>query len=204
MFSAVAIATLISVCTPWAEPRLLAALVMAGSEGQANLVIDSAGERHVGKSKAEAMRHIAGYKSNDELFIGLTQIPRTRLLQFGVPPEQALDACSNLQIGYQIFMNAYDQAAKVEKSPWKTTALAYSIYRDQRAAVDSPFATKATQYLMTAPAVAPAGMNDPLRHQILALWSANLASIHSARYATPRLSPLTESAAISAWARQQI
>ena len=150
------------------------------------------------------MGHIAQYKSSDQLFIGITQIPRTRLLQFGLPPEQALDPCSNLQIGYQLFLYAHEQASKIEKSPWKTTALAYSIYRDQRAAVDSPFATKATQYLMTAPVVAPAGMNDPLRHQILAIWSASLASDQGARYATPRLSPLAESAAISAWARRQI
>jgi hypothetical protein len=108
-----------------------------------------------------------------------------------------------LEVGYHLLTMAYEHAQKVEKSPWKTASVAYSYYRNKQVLVDTPFARKATDHLMKAPIVQPAPMGSPLRHSIMAEWSAGLASRQASLTRTPMLSALTESEALSQWARRQ-
>lgn len=203
MLSPLVLATWISICTPWAEPRLLVALVMAGSGGEAFMVSDAAGQNFIGKTQAETSLHLRELKPSDELYIGLTQIPVSKLTTLGLHAETALDICSNLEIGYHLLTEAHMLAGNKEKSPWKRISAAYSIYRTGKAAIDSPFGRKATDYLMQAATLAPAPMNSPLRHALMSEWSSGLATRQANRYSTPQLSPLVESAAISSWARAQ-
>lgn len=203
MLSPLALATWISICTPWAEPRLLSALVVAGSGGVPFVITEASGQNFVAKSQAELTTRYRQLKPEGEVFIGLTQIPASRLIALGLHPEDAMDVCMNLEIGYHLFTIAHEQARKVEKSPWKTVSVAYSIFRTGQVVVDSPFGRKATDHLMSGANVSPAPMNSPVRHGILAEWSSAIATRQAARYSYPRLSPLLESAAIVEWARKQ-
>lgn len=201
MLSPIAVATWISICTPWGEPRLLAALVTAGSGGQPYMISNANETLFVGKSSADAIRYFRQLKPSGEVYLGLAQVPLSKLKTMGIHPETALETCGNLEIAYHLFNAAHEQAEKSEKSPWKTTSVAYSIYRNGQIMVDSPFGKKATDYLMKSEFVQPASINSLLRHSILAEWSAGLASRHASRHTEPKLAPLLESTAIVAWAR---
>ena len=203
MLSPLALATWISVCTPWAEPRLLTALVVAGSGGDAFMITDGSEQPYIGNSQAEAVQHFRRLKPEGELFIGLTQIPTSKLIALGLHPETALDTCSNLEIGYFLLTQAHKQASTVEKTPWKTVSVAYSIFRSGKVMIETPFARKATEYLMSGATVSPAPSTSPLRHGILQEWSAGLATRHAARYSAPRFAPLTESAMLADWSRKR-
>ena len=201
MLSPIAVATWISICTPWAEPRLLAALVTAGSGGHPFMVSTGEDQAYVGKSQAEAIRYFRQLKPTGEVYLGLTQVPLSKLTALGIHPETALETCGNLEIGYHLLNTAHEQAANSEKSPWKTASVAYSIYRTGRVVVDSPFGKKATDYLMKAEITHPASINSMLRHSIMAEWSSGLAARQASRHTQPRLAPLLESTAIVEWAR---
>lgn len=203
MLSPVAIATWISLCVPWAEPRLAAALVEAGSGGQPFLITEASGQPFAAKTYAEAVRYIRQLKPAGEVYLGLAQVPLSSLTRMGLSAEHGLDNCGSLELGYAMFLEAYEQAGKVEKSPWKTISVAYSIYRTRQKTVDTPFGKKATDFLMNAPVVAPAPTGSPLRHGILAEWSAGLASLQSIQHPGGNLSLLTESEAIVRWARSR-
>ncbi len=212
MLSPIALSTWIAFCIPWAEPRLAAALVTAGSAGEPYLVAGTNDEKFVGKTPAESVRYIRKRKSDaadtnkpapTTLYIGLTQIPSFALQELGIDPEIALDKCSNLEIGYSIFLAAYSHAQTVEKSPWKTTSVAYNFYRNRQNVIDTPYAKRATDYLMQGTIVYPAGMNDPIYHSVAAEWSAGLAARHGMRVQQPGPSLLAESNEISQWARKK-
>lgn len=203
MLSPVALATWISFCTPWAEPRLLSALVAAGSEGEPFLVADAGGTTRVGRTLAEGIGHWRALQPKGEAYVGLTQIPVSRLASLGIHPETALDICANLEIGYHLLTSSYEMATKVEKSPWKTISVTYAIYRTNQPSIDSPYARKATDHLMKARPAAPAPLGSPLRHAIMAEWSAGLAMRQAARHQAPLPSPLTEASRIAVWARGQ-
>lgn len=201
MLSPIAVATWISICTPWAEPRLLAALVAAGSGGEPYLISSATAPLFVGASYADVIRHFRQMKPSGEVYLGLAQIPLSKLKALGIHPETALETCGNLEIGYHLLNSAHEQAEKSEKSPWKTVSVAYSIYRSGQIIVDSPFGKKATDYLMKSEFAQPAPINSLLRHGIMAEWSAGLASRQAGRHTEPKLTPLLESTAIAAWAR---
>lgn len=212
MLSPVALSTWIAFCVPWAEPRLAAALVAAGSAGEPYLVVDANDQKFVGKTPSESVRFIrkrtakptdTAKTAADTLYIGLTQIPSFALRELGIDPEIALDKCSNLEIGYSIFLAAYSHAQTVEKSPWKTTSVAYNFFRNRQSVIDTPYAKRATDYLMQGTVVSPAGMNDPIYHAVVAEWSAGLAARHAMRIQQPGPSLLAESSEITQWARKK-
>jgi len=203
MLSPVAIATWISFCIPWAEPRLTAALIEAGSGGEQYLVTQSTGESFTGKNYAAALRHFRQTKPAGEVYLGLAQVPLSALYRLGLSVEYALDTCGSLEVGYALFLNAYEQARKSEKSPWKTISVAYSYYRTRQLVIDTPFAKKATEILMKGQSVSPLPTGSPLRHQIVAEWSAGLTSRQNSQAKGSSLSLMNESEAISHWARSQ-
>lgn len=167
------------------------------------MVTDASEPSFIGKKQADATLHLRNLKPTGDVYIGLTQIPVSKLTALGLNAENALDICSNLEIGYYLLTEAHAQASKIEKSPWKTASVAYSIYRTGKASIDSPYGRKATDHLMQAATVAPAPLNSPLRHALMSQWSSGLATRQGGLYSFPRLSPLVESNAISSWARAQ-
>jgi hypothetical protein len=166
------------------------------------MISDASGQPFVGNSQADATRHFRELKPDVELFIGLTQIPVSKLNALGLHPEVAMDVCGNLEIGYYLLLQAHEQALKIEKSPWKTLSVTYSVFRSGKPAIDSVFAKKATDYLMSGVTTAPAPLSSPLRHGIMGEWSAAMVTRQGARYSTPQRAPLIESAAIADWARK--
>jgi len=202
MLDAVAIATWISVCIPWAEPRLAAALVNAGSGGEPLMIFSPGKTPDVAVSRRDALAKLTAAASEQPL-VGLTQIPSRALDAAGLPRDAALDTCANLEIGYQLLMQAYEQARTITTSPWKQVSIAFNVFRDGKAQLESPYSKKAVEYLMNSPAVAPASVNSALRHEIIAAWSAGLANRSASTAATPRLSTLIESASLVSWARRQ-
>lgn len=201
MLSPVAIATWISFCIPWAEPRLAAALVEAGSGGEPFVITEANGSPFKTATYAEAVRYARQLKPSGEVYLGLAQVPLSALNRMGLGPEHALDKCGSLELGYTLFLDAYAQAGKTEKSPWKTVSVAYSIYRDGQKLIDTPFGKKATDFLMKGTYAAPAAMDNPLRHGIVAEWSAGLASRQNAQNPSGKLSMLAEAEAIARWSR---
>jgi hypothetical protein len=182
---------------------LLSALVAAGSQGEPFLISDAGGTAHGAPTLADAITYWRSLQPKGEAYIGLTQIPASRLSSLGIHPETALETCANLEIGYHLLSTAYEKASKVEKSPWKTISITYAIFRANQVAIDLPYARKATDHLMGRPAVAPAPLGSPLRHAITAEWSAGLASRLAARHLSPTPTPLAEASRIAAWARSQ-
>lgn len=181
----------------------MAALVAAGSDNRPYLIRTAAGSEYAGKSTADAINHLRNKVKPDdgETYLGIAQIPASRLKAMGINPETALDICASLEIGHLLLADAYGKASRIEKSPWKTVSAAYSIFRDGKASIDSPFAKKATSYLLSGATTPPAGPDHPMRHAIIAEWSAGMASRQASRQNIPRLTPLAESSGIVAWAR---
>ena len=192
MLTPVAIATWISFCVPWAEPRLLAALIEAGSAGDPYLIADDADGRNSPATQAAAIKTLrkrvaqeaSPNKGSNALYLGLTQLPTRSLPALGVSPEVAIDKCANLEIGYTLFLSAYEEAGKKEKSPWKRLSAAYNYYRTGVMALDTPYSKRATDYLMSGKVIAAAAMTDPLYHSVAGEWSAGMATRHAMRPAT--------------------
>jgi hypothetical protein len=201
MLSPVAIATWISFCIPWAEPRLAAALVEAGSGGEPFVITAATGAPFTATTFAEAVHYVRQFKPEGEIYLGLAQVPLSALKRMGLGPEHALDKCGSLEIGYTLLLDAYVLAWKTEKSPWKTVSVAYSIYRNGQKTIDTPFGKKATDFLMKATHVAPAAFDNPLRHGIVAEWSAGVVSRQNAQNPNGKLSTLSEAEAVARWAR---
>lgn len=183
----------------------MAALAIAGSGNQPYLVRSASGGEYAGSSMSDAVRHFRTMDKSGagEIHLGLTQIPVSRLRALGINPEAALDICANLEIGHALLAEAHEKASRIEKSPWKTVAAAYSLYRDGKASIDSAFARKATDRLLAGTHTPPASLDSPIRHAIVAEWSAGLAARQASWQQEPRLSPLAESAGIVAWARMR-
>lgn len=209
MLSPVEIATWVALCIPWADPRLASALVEAGSGREAYLVAEDTKPEFIGQTPRETILHLraqskdaAANKSPPvQQYIGLMQIPTSALRDLGLESEAAIDKCTNLTVGYQLFLSAYDYAGKVEKSPWKRTAVAYNFYRNRQTAIETEYSKRAIDYLMKAPVNLPANMTAPIYHAVMAEWSAGLAYRHGTRQSQPRASLLAEAEAITRWAR---
>lgn len=209
MLSPIEIATWVALCIPWADPRLASALVEAGSGREANLVADDVKPAFIGRTPRETIMHLRAQSKDAaaqnaipaQQYIGLTQIPATALRDLGLESEAAIDKCTNLAVGYQLFLSAYDYAGKVEKSPWKRTAVAYNFYRNRQTVIETEYSKRAVDYLMKAPIIMPAAMTDPIYHAVIAEWSAGLANRHSGRQSQPRMSLLAEAESIVRWAR---
>ena len=209
MLSPVEIATWVALCIPWADPRLASALIEAGSGGEAYLVTMDAEPAFTGRTPRETIMHLraqskdanAGKLPPLQQYIGLMQIPTSALRDLGLESEAAIDKCTNLVVGYQLFLSAYDYAGKVEKSPWKRTAVAYNFYRNRQTVIETDYSKRAVDYLMKAPDSTPASMTDPIYHAVMAEWSAGLANRHGSRQNQPRVSLLAEAESIVRWAR---
>jgi hypothetical protein len=209
MLSPVEIATWVALCIPWAEPRLASALVEAGSGREAYLVTEDAKPAFTGRTPRETIMHLRAQSKEAnaskspplQQYIGLMQIPTSALRDLGLESEAAIDKCTNLAVGYQLFLSAYDYAGKVEKSPWKRTAVAYNFYRNRQTVIESEYSKRAVDYLMKAPETMPANMADPIYHSVMAEWSAGLANRQGSRQSQPRVSLLAEAGAIARWAR---
>lgn len=201
MLTPIAVATWISMCIPWAEPRLAAALVAAGSGGEPLMIANAKGEPLVAKSLLEARAKLKELPAKDEVFIGLMQIPASSLDKAGIARDAALDTCGNLEIGYQLLTQSHAIAEKAERSPWKVLSIAFNHYRDGKILIDTPYSRKVVDYLMKSRVVDPAPSNSPLRHEVVAGWSAGLANRVASRTSSPRPSVLSESVAIARWAR---
>lgn len=188
MLSPVALATWISFCVPWAEPRLAAALVIAGSGGDAYAIADVTGRLDTPTTHAAAIEKLRSRTSTDPanatqptkpLYLGLTQIPLISLRTLSISPELALEKCANLEIGYSLFLHAYDAASKIEKDPWRRTALAYNYYRTGEKSFSTPYSKSAIDVLKAGNFANPASFNDPLRNIIAAEWSSGLLTRHA-------------------------
>ncbi len=203
MLSPLAIATWISFCIPWAEPKLAAALAHAGSEGTPYLVSYVSGQVITGKTIGEILAHLRTQKVTEERYVGLLQIPQTSLNAMRIDAQEAVTTCRNLEIGYSLYAKAYERAQATEKSPWKTTALAFNYFRSGKKVADTPYSQKAVEYLRNSPLIEPAPLNSPLRYAIVATWSAELAIGQRGYEGSTTTSLLTESRLIADWARKQ-
>lgn len=212
MLSPVALATWISFCIPWAEPSLTTALIEAGSGREPFLIADAGARKDIGRTQTEALDLLRARLRPaeppsapvfEELYIGLTQIPISAMRELAIDPEVALDICANLEIGYTLFLGAHQLAEKTEKNPWKRTSLAYNYFRTREKKYDTPYSTRATDYLKSGKLTLPATMNDTLYHAIAAEWSSGLASRHAMRQTTNPSSVLIASRNMADNARKQ-
>ena len=186
MVSPAELATLIALCVPWGEPQLVAALVEGGSGREPYLLSSSTGVLASPRTSREAAQQLAdlssgttGSAQESDVFIGLAQIPLTSLRKSKLDPALALNKCTNLEIGYHLLLDAYQIAAKTERSPWKRTSLAYNYYREQRPVQETAYSKRVADYLTKVATARPAKMTDPIYHAALAEWSAGLAARQS-------------------------
>lgn len=206
MLSPIAIATWLSFCVPWAEPRLAAALIDAGSSGEPYMIADAAGRVEISASQTEAIQYLRARREKSdpdskvehtELYLGLTQIPLSALHALAIEPEVVLDKCANLEIGYTLFLNAYQLADKAEKNPWKRIALTYNYFRSNQKSYETSYSTAAIDYLKSGRWVLPANMTSGLYQSVAAEWSAGLASRQAMRQSSNPSSILIASRALS-------
>lgn len=174
MLSPVAIATWISFCLPGVAPAIPTAMVIAGSGGEPHVIVDAGGQATPSPTFAAALADLRSRKADGELYLGLAGVPRSAAIAAGYAPEEALDICGSLEIGYQLYQAAYQHAQKIEKTPMKTIGVAFSWYRARQTGLDLPYTRKATEFLTAPKLVPPAGAADPLRWQVAAEWSAGL------------------------------
>jgi len=139
----VLLATWINVCLPQADPAIVHAMATVGSGSDPLVVMDGAGQKLTGSKEVELAAAIKASPADKELYIGLIQVPRSSLRQLGIPADMALDTCTNLKVGYQLYSEARDYAATVEKTPKKLLAVSFNYYRSKQKNVDGPYATAA-------------------------------------------------------------
>jgi hypothetical protein len=190
MLSPIALATWISICIPWAEPRLAAALAHAGSANNPYQITERDKPTLTPEKQGDASKLLqarltqsptSSNSQSPELFIGLTQIPLSSLRELNIDPLVALDVCANLEIGYSLFLEAHALAAAKESNPWKRTALAYNYYREREKRYESPYFDKVKDFLSNSPYIQPAHFGSSLHHAILAQSSAGLSTRHAIR-----------------------
>jgi len=162
MLSATVLATWIAFCIPTADPAIATALVMAGSGGNPALIADKAGQPLPSAALAQPAQ---------EAFVGLTQIPAAQLRTIGVPPALALNTCTNLMLGWQLWSAAHAKAQEQEKTKWKAVSLAFSIYHDGQAALETPYSQKATDLAIKHEPVAPARPGSRIYNEVVASWA---------------------------------
>lgn len=177
MLDAVAVATWIALCIPMADPLVAGALVHAGSEGDPLLVTDANGKSFSGKSLAEAVAQAQAMEAAGakDIYLGLAQVPLSTLKSIGLNADDGLDKCGSLEIGYEAFVNAFNYARNVEKTPAKTIAAAFAYYRTRTVAVDLPYARKATDFMLAKKMPGPAPITNRQRQDMLAEWAAGFA-----------------------------
>lgn len=177
MLNPVLLATWIAYCAPTAHPVLAHALVHAGSEGDPWLVTDASGKKLAAASRADAMTALHAAPAGGELYVGLAQVPRSSLHALGVPADAAIDPCTNLRLGYELFTSAYLYATEVEKTPWKTLTIAFSHYRSRQKSLDDSYAIKAIELVKKGAYQSPAPFGSRLYMAVAVEASTSLAQL---------------------------
>lgn len=163
MLSPIALATWIAFCMPGADSAIAFAMVMAGSGGNPDLITDAQGQPRKMKDLKNA--------NAEELYVGLTQIPARQLKARGIPVELALHRCTNLAIGWQLWSEAHTAAKVQQPTQWKAVSLAASIYRENRAVLETPYSKKLTDLAIAHVPVAPAPHGSRLYNEVAADWA---------------------------------
>ncbi|GAB1393666.1 hypothetical protein MASR1M60_18300 [Rhodocyclaceae bacterium] len=159
MLSPVALATWIALCMPGADNAVAFAMIMAGSGGNPDLITDAQGQMH----------NVADLKNaKEERYVGLAQIPLSQLKARGIPVEVALHRCANLAIGWHLWSEAHMTAQAKEPTKWKAVSLAFSLYRENRAVLETPYSKKATDLAIAHVPVAPAPHGSRLSNEAAA------------------------------------
>jgi hypothetical protein len=157
MFEPVVLATWISLCIPWADPTVAAALATAGSNAHPYLVAEANGATTRADSLREGIERLRDKNDGTaELYIGLTQLPASRLRAFGIPLEVALEPCANLTLGWQFWEEAHAYARTRQGTPMKAISLAFSWYRTRQEILDTPYSKQATDLILSFRPVSPA------------------------------------------------
>ena len=162
MFDAVALATWIAFCIPSADPAIATALVMAGSGGAPALIADKEGQALPARTALQA---------DQDTYVGLTQIPAKQLRARGIPLIVALNPCVNLMLGWQLWSTAHLRAKVQQPSQWKAVSLAFSMYHDHQAVLETPFSKKATDLAIKHVPVAPARPGSRLYNEVASVWA---------------------------------
>jgi hypothetical protein len=163
MLSPIALATWIAFCMPGADNAIAFAMVMAGSGGNPDLITDAQGQ-------VRKVKDLKGAEAND-LYVGLTQVPVRQLKARGIPVEIALHRCANLAIGWHVWSEAHTTAKIQQPTQWKAVSLAFSIYRENRAVLETPFSKKATDLAIAHRPVAAAPHGSRLYNEVAADWA---------------------------------
>lgn len=186
MLGAVEIATLVAVCTPWADPQLAHALIMAGSGGNPWRITHADGREVDAQSRRDAEVEIAnasagGAGANSPVFVGLMQVPWVPGRDGASAGLVLLDKCTNLTVGYQQYVAAWQAAAKYDSASAPRTAIASNLYRVAQPIRQSDYATRLASRLGEPAVARPATMTDPIYHKVIAEWSAGIAARHGDR-----------------------
>lgn len=192
------LATWISLCIPWADPTLATALATAGSRAEPYLIADAQGNARTAASLQDGIRQLRGGDGGKELYIGLTQLPSSRLRALGVPLEVALEPCSNLTLGWQLWEEAHAYARTRQATPMKALSLAFSWYRTRQDVLETPYSKQATDMILSFQPVPPAPFGSRLYHEIAAAAANGRALL--LRLESPG-SALGNSGALAGWAR---
>lgn len=184
MLSPVEIATLIAICTPWAEIRLAGALIHAGSQGRATLIIDDEGaESNLTLAESRRLLHQPKGAGRAIRFAGLTQVPLNTFPTSEIPIDMVLDNCTNLQIGYSLWLHAYEKASRLRNEPWQRLAVAFNIYRSGRPDLDTAYSSRAINYLRSGDIGTAARTGEALHAKAISDWVAGQAIRHRATIA---------------------
>lgn len=199
MFEPVVLATWISLCIPWADPTVAAALATAGSNAHPYLVAETNGATTKADSLREGIARLREKSSAPELFIGLTQLPASHLRTLGIPLEVALEPCANLTLGWQFWQEAHAYARTRQSTPMKAISLAFSWYRLRQDILETPYSKQATDLIMSFQPVAPAPFGSRTYQEIAAAAANGRAQLLRLDFPGSALGNAT---ALAGWARQ--
>lgn len=181
MLSPAEIATLIAICTPWAEARLAGALIHAGSEGRPTLLIDNEGKEFE-LSRAESHRLLLQMNNAGTMirFAGLAQVPLKVFSTTEKPIDTVLDNCTNLHIGYSLWLQAYEKASRLRSAPWQRLAVAFNIYRTGLPELETEYSSRAINYLKSGAIGTAAHAGEATHSAVIRDWAAGQALHHRA------------------------
>ena len=105
--------SLIAQCAPFVAPRTMSAIVRVESGGNPLAMWNNTThQRILPPNRAAAIAYLQGaMAAGQKVDVGIAQVDTENFAAYGLTPENAFDACTNLRVGAKILQSDYARAA---------------------------------------------------------------------------------------------
>lgn len=132
-------------CAPFVAPSTMAAIVQVESGGNPLVLLDNAtGSTYYPKTVqqgAAIIRHLLSI-GHSQIDVGIAQVDTENFATYGLTPETALNACTNIRVGARILQEGYKKAMSTYGPGQVALYHAFEAYNSGRLMGDPVYANK--------------------------------------------------------------